>query len=121
MSNAVGAALIVTLGVGSMSYLAYEAFNGGAGNGQTESSSRNIKVKLPAYNETVKFTVVKSIDELKVVLRQKRVVYDPTRISYSIIVSPGQCEVFMLLENMSRVVSDYEIMRCQHMLELASK
>jgi len=125
MSNAVGATAIVLLGVGGMSYMAYTTVNGNGGNGggsePEEPPIQEVKVRLPTFKETVKFTVVKTVDELKEALGKHRIVYDPMQISYASITKPGQCEVFMLLDNMSKVVSDYEIMRCQNMLAEAVK
>lgn len=122
MSNMIGAAAMVVLGAGGMTYLAYQAFSGsGGGGGESNVPPTEISVNLPAFKETVKFTVVKTVDELKDALGKYRVVYDPTQISYAVLTKPGQCEVFMLLDHMSKVVSDYEITRCQHMLQYASE
>lgn len=122
MSNTIGAAAMILLGAGGMTYLAYQTFNGsGGGGGESIAPPAEVSVNLPAFKETVKFTVVKTVDELKDTLGEHRVVYDPTQISYAVLTKPGQCEVFMLLDQMSKVVSDYEIMRCQHMLQYVSE
>lgn len=121
MSNTVGAILMSVVAAGSISYMAYSHYSGGgSGSGQAEPPKQELKVQLPAFKESIKFTVLKTESELVDALAKHRVVYDPTQISYAMITKPGQCEVFMLFDHMSKTVSDYDIARCQHMLDYAA-
>lgn len=123
MSNTVGAIVLGVTAVGSMSYMAYMTYNASGSLGtdsKSEATQQNVTVQMPRFNETINFTVLKTEDELKDILKEHRVVYDPTQISHSVLTKPGRCEVFMLISRVSQTVSDYDIMRCQHMLKLAS-
>lgn len=121
MSNLVGASIIVAAGLGTMTYMAYSTYTVMNPSVSSTPSEKNVTVQLPQFKESVKFNVYNTEKEMVSALKDNRVVYDSIELSYSLIVSPGKCEVFVLLEDLSQVISDYEIRKCQRMFTKSSE